>query len=193
MAPCLRLLRDIYILYKVGKQMKTTGYWILGICSLFIVIALLMWLKINDEYDFARSFSTIITLSSIGSFGLIVGSILAGCGSIVSEIRLLRTGSATEPANKYTTPSNSVGEDSGEEFSFKKWTASSFVIRGDAGLLFDEGAVTRFIDDMKRSRPEMTMQQLTGHYKNGIDSIINGLPDALKKEFAADFLKKTSD
>lgn len=173
--------------------MKTTGYWILGICSLFIVIALLMWLKINDEYDFARSFPTIITLSSIGSFGLIVGSILAGCGSIVSEIRLLRTGSATEPTNKYTTPGNSVGEDSGESFSFKEWTASSFVIRGNAGLLFDEGAVTRFIDDMKRSRPEMTMQQLTDHYKNGIDSIINGLPDALKKEFSTDFLKKTSD
>ncbi|EPX8935257.1 hypothetical protein ACW5X7_002644 [Morganella morganii] len=172
--------------------MKVIGYWILGVCSLFIFISLMMWIGIKDEYDFARSFSTIITLSSIGSFGLVVGSILAGCGAIVCEIRSLRTGGVTEPANKYTTPGNFVGEDSGEAFSFKKWTASSFVIRGDAGLLFDDGAVTRFIDDMKKSRPEMTIQQLTEHYKNGIDSIINGLPDALKKEFATDFLKKTS-
>lgn len=172
--------------------MKTIGYWILGVCSLFIMIALLMWLKVNNDYDFARSISTIITLSSVGSFGLIVGSILAGCGAIVSEIRLLRTGNDTASTSVYSVSGNSGSVDSDEVFSFKKWTASSFVIRGNAGLLFDEGAVTRFIDDMQRSRPEMSMLQLTEYYKNGINSIINGLPEALRKEFAADFLKKTS-
>ncbi|MEM7874614.1 hypothetical protein Q4R10_19690 [Morganella morganii] len=173
--------------------MKVIGYWILGVCSLFIFISLIMWIGVKDEYDFARSFSTIITLSSIGSFGLVVGSILAGCGAIVCEIRLLRDAGAEKPKEDNISSELGGNFNTNEEFSFKKWTASSFVVRSDSGLKFNESAVTAFVADMRSSRPDLQPSQLSEHYKNGIDSIRKGLPESLRNAFTEDFFKKISE
>lgn len=168
--------------------MKTIGCWVLGIGILCILIGLSMWAGIRNEYDIFWSVSTI----TMGGFSLIIGSILAGCGAIVDELKLMNGSRDKASPLGNNSVTGAWSENGKGDVSFKEWTASSFVIRGDTGLRFDEGAVTKFIDEMKRSRPELLIAQLTEHYKNGIESIIKGLPDTLKKEFADDFLKKTS-
>lgn len=165
--------------------MKKFGFFTFAIGVISIIIGLIILMNIKTEYDSVRLFPNAVVSMSIGCFLTLIGSIFAGCGAIVEEIR----GGKSSLTNNQQINNQSIES---EFFDIGKWSASNFVIRGSDGLKFDEEAVTKFVEEMKKSKPAYSGAQLIAFYKMDINAITNGFPESLRSKFTEDFENKVN-